>query len=190
MVYSQASLLVSVSLALLCASRAVAFSSPSLRMLPRTIRLGTTTCSPMLMQKGEGRKEPDESWRDKSDDYDGGSLSEGPQPPPYSKPRAEPENYEWLRSGRTGGEGPLSSGLFEDTRGRASDPIRQQEWNAVNRFSNESGFKLAGAGIVLLFMVYTSIYNSGGMDGSRRYAPVTASYEQGCDLESDPDCRY
>jgi len=170
--------LLSVSLSLLAAPPALAFAPYPLPMLQRG--RGRTGATPQLRMQDGGKKGPDESWRDRSDDYDGGDVSGGgPQPPPYSKPRAQ--DYEWLR-----GRGSL----FEDTRGRDADPIRQQEWNAVNRFSSESGFVLAGVGIVLLLMVYTSIYNNGGMDGSRRYAPVSASYEQGCDLEEDPSCRY
>uniref|UniRef100_A0A7S0W1W2 Uncharacterized protein n=1 Tax=Hemiselmis tepida TaxID=464990 RepID=A0A7S0W1W2_9CRYP len=179
-VLRSASLLLSVSLAILCET--AAFSAQPVRTLQMRSRARGCRAPLLRMQDGGRGKGSDESWRDKSDEYDGGGLSETPQPPPYSKPMAQ--DYEWLR-GRKGG-------LFdEDTRGgRAPDPIRQQEWNAVNRFSSESGFILAGIGIVLLVMVYTSIYNSGGMDGSRRYAPVASNYQEGCDLESDPDCRY
>ncbi len=63
----------------------------------------------------------------------------------------------------------------------------QPQFRAVNAFSNENGFKAAIAGVFLLFLFYSSVFSSGGIDGSNRVQPNAV---EACDLESDPRCRY
>lgn len=129
----------------------------------------------------EDAVDPDAAWLN-ARPYDAGVKREvGGSGPIVGGGDRERGDYSWLNSGS----------LFDQRKmpATARDRIREQEFQAVNAFSNETAFKGAIVGCVLLFAFYTSVFLSGGIDGSNRVTPDGLANEA-CTLESDPNCRY